>query len=174
MDDVIFVFAGWEQVGRVVFVGTIAYASLVLLIRTSTKRTLAQLSAFDFVITVALGSAYGRILTATEVGLFEALIAFALLASLQYVLATAESRSPRFAQLVKAPPSLLFYRGEYVHGAMRRERIAPAEIDAAVRSSGTGSLDEIEAVILESGGSFSIIPSAQVGNGSALRELTPR
>jgi uncharacterized membrane protein YcaP (DUF421 family) len=168
MDSVTFVFAGWEQAARVVFVGTLAYFSLVLLIRASTKRTLAQLSAFDFVITVALGSAYGRILTATEVGLFEAILAFALLAGLQVALAAAESRWPRFAQLVKAPPSLLYYQGEFLHDTLRKERIAPSEIEAAVRAKGLGSFEEVEAVVLESGGSFSIIQSPQVGTGSII------
>ncbi len=79
--------------------GTLAYISLVLLIRVSTKRSLAQLSAFDLVITVALASAFGRILIATEMGMVEAVVAFGLLVSQQYLMAAAEMRWPRFARV---------------------------------------------------------------------------
>lgn len=37
-------------------IGVLAYASLILLLRASGKRTLSKMNAFDFIVTVALGS----------------------------------------------------------------------------------------------------------------------
>ena len=48
-------FDGWTGLFRVVIVGTCAYVALLLILRVSGKRTLAKLSAFDFVVTIALG-----------------------------------------------------------------------------------------------------------------------
>jgi uncharacterized membrane protein YcaP (DUF421 family) len=45
---------------RVVIFGTLAYLSLVLLLRVSGKRTLSKMNAFDLVVTVAIGSTWRR------------------------------------------------------------------------------------------------------------------
>ncbi len=119
---------------------------MVLLIRASTKRTLAQLSAFDFVITVALGASFGPILTARDVSLAEAITAFTLLSAMQYLMTTLERRSKRITHLVTAPPSLLYYRGRFLEEEMRRERITEAAVYAAARKQGLGSLEPVEAV----------------------------
>jgi len=174
MEETIFISGGWEPLLRIIVVGTLAYFSLVLLIRVNTKRALAQLSAFDFVITVALGSAYGRILTATEVGLVDAVVAFALLAALQYLLAAAQTRWPRFSQMVKSPPSLVYYQGAFIREALRREKLSEAEVESAVRAAGMGSFDGVEAVVMESGGNFAVIPASQMRDGAALESLTNR
>lgn len=49
---------------------------------------------------------------------------------------------------------------------MRRQRVLESELRTAIREKKFGSLDEIEAVILESSGEFSVIESS--GDGSAL------
>ena len=47
---------------RVVIVGTLPYVALVALLCTSGNRTLSTMNAFDFVVTVALGSTLATIL----------------------------------------------------------------------------------------------------------------
>lgn len=79
------VFDSWFGLLRVLVVGTIAYAALVLLLRVSGKRTLAKLNAFDLIVTVALGSTLATVLLSKSVALVEGLAAFALLAGLQYL-----------------------------------------------------------------------------------------
>ena len=48
-------------------VGVLAYVALVFLLRISGKRTLSKMNAFDFVVTVALGSTLATILLSTAV-----------------------------------------------------------------------------------------------------------
>ena len=55
------VFKGWESLGRVLFVGILAYAGLLLFLRMSGKRTLSKMNAFDLVVTVSLGSTLSTI-----------------------------------------------------------------------------------------------------------------
>ena len=49
-------FDSWSDIVRVLLVGIASYAFLIASIRILGERTLAQLNAFDFVVTVALGS----------------------------------------------------------------------------------------------------------------------
>jgi uncharacterized membrane protein YcaP (DUF421 family) len=49
-------FESWMGLARVAIIALCAYASLVFLLRITGKRTLSKMNAFDFVVTVALGS----------------------------------------------------------------------------------------------------------------------
>jgi uncharacterized membrane protein YcaP (DUF421 family) len=44
-----------------------------------------------------------------------------------------------------------------IEAALKRERVTPEEIAAAARGSGYGELDEVDTVLLETDGSFSVI-----------------
>lgn len=174
MDRVTFFFGGWEPIARILVVGGLAYVSLVFLLRVTGKRTLARMNAFDFIITVALGASFGRILTARSVALVEAIAAFSLLIFLQYAVTWLQVRSPRFAGTITAPPSLLYFRGRFLRDAMRRERVTEAELKTAIRQHGAGSFDEVEAVVLESDGRFAVVKTGKAGDASALEGLDRR
>ena len=49
-------FNSWHALVRILIVGPLVYAALVIMLWLSGKRTLAQINAFDFVVTVAFGS----------------------------------------------------------------------------------------------------------------------
>lgn len=168
MTDISFYFSGWEPLVRIVLVGIGMYAALVLFLRVSRSRTLSSMNAFDFIVTVAIGSAFGRALTAKTVALSEALVAFGLLVTLQYVVTWVQVRWPFFGRVITNPPALLYFRGEFVDEEMRRQRIAKSELQSAVRKKQFGSLEEVEAVVLESSGEFSVIESIE--DGSAFGE----
>lgn len=149
-------FDNWDGLVRVVVVGVCAYVALLLLLRASGKRTLAKLNAFDFVVTVALGSTLATVLLSSEVALAEGVLAMAVLVALQFLVAWLSVRSRRVEGLVKSEPTLL-YRSGFLHGSMRRMRVTEDEIRQAARATGKSGLDEVTAVVLETDGSLSIL-----------------
>ncbi len=151
------IFDTWAGIGRVLLVGTLAYIMLILFLRVSGKRTLAKLNAFDLVVTVALGSTLATVLLTKSVALAEGVAAMALLILLQYVIAWLSVRSPAFQNVIKAEPTLLARRGEFIESAMRTQRLTKEEILAAVRSNGNADIQQIDAVILETDGSISVV-----------------
>ena len=161
-------FDGFEPLLRALIVGTLAYLGLIVFLRVSGKRTLSKWNAFDFVVTVAFGSMLATLLLSAETPLAEGLFALALLIALQAVITFLSSRSRRFQRLVTARPTLLLYRGRPLEDALRRERVTLAEVQAAVRSNGHVALEEIEAVVLETDGSFSVMASVAGGSDTAL------
>jgi uncharacterized membrane protein YcaP (DUF421 family) len=150
-------FDGWIGLGRVLVVGTLAYLALLLMLRVSGKRTLSKLNAFDFVVTVALGSTLATVLLSKDVALAEGLLALALLVVLQYVIAWLSVRSARFRGVVKSEPRLLLRDGRFLEGAMREERITHGEVLAAIRGEGGDDPDKVCAVVLETDGSISVL-----------------
>lgn len=159
---------------RTVVVGTLTYISIIFILRISGKRTLAKMNAFDFVITLALGSAYGRILTAKQVSVAEAITTFALLALLQFIVSSLENRSRWFYQLVTSQPTLLYYRGRFLDKAMRKQRVRKESLLGTVRKKKYSSLEEVEAIILETDGSLSIIGKSPQIDQSSYQELISR
>lgn len=150
-------FDNWFGLLRVLVVGSLAYLTLVLLLRTSGKRTLAKMNAFDFVVTVALGSTLATVLLSNSVALAEGILAFCLLAGMQYLITWLSVRSGTVRRLVKSEPSLLFHSGSFLLDTMKRERVTEDEVLAAMRQQGKGSLEEVGAVVLETDGTFSVI-----------------
>ncbi|MFN4016909.1 MAG: DUF421 domain-containing protein [Reyranella sp.] len=158
-------FSDWADLGRVVAVGTLAYAALIVFLRLSGKRTLTKLNAFDLVVTVALGSTLASVLLDKSITLAEGAVAFGLLILLQYILTWSSVRWRPFEKAVKSEPTLLFHRGEFLSEAMRRQRITQSEVLSAVRSSGKGDVRGIRAVVLENDGSLSVIPESSNEGG---------
>jgi uncharacterized membrane protein YcaP (DUF421 family) len=150
-------FDGWGPVARTLVVGALSYAALVVLLRVSGKRTLSKMNAFDLVVTVALGSTLASALTSRDVSLAQGVAAFALLIGLQLAITWTSVRFARVGALVKAEPRLLVLRGEPLREALRRERVTEAEVHAAVRAAGMDTLEDAEAVVLETDGSFSVV-----------------
>ncbi len=152
-------FDSWFGLLRVLVVGVLAYVALVLLLRVSGKRTLSKLNAFDLVVTVALGSTLASVLLTKSVSLAEGVLGFAVLIGLQYAVTWTSLRSKWVSRLVKSEPTLLLHKGQLLEGALRKQRVMPEEIREAVRAQGVSRLDDVEAVVLETDGTFSILKS---------------
>jgi uncharacterized membrane protein YcaP (DUF421 family) len=155
---------------RVLVVGTLAYLWLIAVLRVSGKRTLAQLNAFDFVVTVALGSTLASVTLTGSVAWVEGVLALTLLAALQYVVARLSVRVSAFRRGVTSDPTLLLRDGRPDRHALHRQRISESSLQQAVRSAGIGGLELVAAVVLEPNGTISVIPSSQLGSGSALAD----
>lgn len=162
-------FDGWYDLVRILVVGICAYFGLVVILRITGKRTLAKMNAFDLIVTISLGSTLASALLSSDVSLAEGLLAFALLCGLQFLVAYGSTRSTKIRNLVKATPSLLFYRGRFDHAMMARERVAEEEVFAAIRAEGLAALDSVDAVVLETDGSFSVLHGAQATPPDMLR-----
>lgn len=152
------IFDDWDGLARVLVVGILAYCSLVGLLRISGNRTLSQLNAFDLVVTVALGSTLATILLSKDVALVEGVTAFSLLIVLQFLITWSSVRVPMVSQLVKSEPKLLVYRGELLPEHLRQGRVTPSEVLAAVRKQGIPRMADIEAVVLETDGTITVLP----------------
>jgi uncharacterized membrane protein YcaP (DUF421 family) len=154
-------FNSWNDLGRVLVLGILGYISLVLLLRASGNRTLSKLNAFDFVVTIALGSTFGSLLLNKSVALVEGVTAFSVLIGLQYAVAWLTVRSDTVKRITKNEPVLVYYNGEYLKDSMKRSRVVENEIEQSVRNQGYANMEKVEAVVLETDGSFSIISKSE-------------
>lgn len=149
-------FDGWAGIGRILISGLLAYAALILMLRISGKRTLSKFNAFDFIVTICLGSMLATVIISKSVPLVEGLVALGLLIALQFSISWLSVRSQAFRTLIKSNPTLLVHRGVYQDQAMRTERVSREEIVAALHENGKAELSEDHCVVLESDGTLNV------------------
>lgn len=164
-------FDSWQTILRTTIITIVAYIGLIVFLRISGKRTLSKMNAFDFIVTIALGSTLATVALNKSVPLMDGLLAFALLIALQFCITYISARSDAFAKLVKADPRLLVYKGKMLKDMMLKERINEDEIHAIIREKGLTSVEEAGAVILETDGSLTVIAQLTDLSGSSLRNL---
>jgi uncharacterized membrane protein YcaP (DUF421 family) len=165
-------FNNWQTIERTLVVGILAYIALVLFLRVSGKRTLSKMNSFDFIVTIALGSTLATILLSKKVALAEGLTAFLVLIGMQYLMTFLSVRSAVFKRIIKAEPDLLFYNGDFIKEAMKKKRILEVEVLQAARTNGISSIKQVEAVVLETDGSISVIKKSEKGEQSTLSNTT--
>ena len=160
-------FDPWSSLGKTALTALAVYPLLILIPRLGGKRTLAKTNAFDFVVTVAIGSLLASALT-SGAKLADALVAIAALVLFQTVVTWVSVRSDRFEAVVKSQPALVLHHGRFLEDAVRTQRVTREEIRTALRSQGVARVEDVAAVVLESDGSFSVLESAGDGGPDAL------
>lgn len=164
-------FDGWEKVARVAVLSICAYVGLVVMLRASGKRTLTKLNVYDFVFVVALGSVLAATVLTPQITLAEGLVATAVLIAMQYLLSYLSVSSSKVDSYVNGEPTLVFHSGDFLWDAMKEERVSPEEITAAARRQGILSLDSIDSIVLETDGTFSVIPKNGLTSNSSLFDV---
>ena len=150
-------FSGWKSILHVLIVGALGYCTLLLMLRMFGKRTIAKMNVFDFVLTVALGSVLAGAMFSPATSLADTVAAFAILIVLQYLFSVVTRRSKRLEQLINGCPTLLLHRGRLLEDQLKRQRVTPEDVRAAVRAAGVGRVQEVDAVVLETDGQFSVL-----------------
>ncbi|WP_194972466.1 DUF421 domain-containing protein [Aquiflexum lacus] len=164
-------FDSWDSLLRVIFITPLAYFAMVFLLRVSGKRTLAKMNAFDFVVTVALGSIMASVALNKNIPLSNGVTAIFLFIGFQFILTWLAVRIKAVKTLITSSPSLIFYKGNFMHQAMKNERITEEEIYSAARLEGLSTLDEIEMIILETTGDITIIQKITAGEKNTFEDV---
>jgi uncharacterized membrane protein YcaP (DUF421 family) len=145
------------------------YVTAIVGLRLGERRTLAEMSAFDFVAAVAVGAIVGRVPNAHDAGYFAGaatlvtvLVAHRLITWLRY--------RPRLARLVDHAPRLLVVDGQVLDAAMRRSGLTRDDLYGLLRERGVQDLAEVRYVVFEQRGRVSVVPRTGTG-GELLRDL---
>jgi uncharacterized membrane protein YcaP (DUF421 family) len=129
------------------------------------------MNVFDFVFIVALGSTLSSTILSSNTSLADGVTAFVSLIGLQILLSWLCVTSHRVDRIVNGEPSLLVHRGKFLNETMKRERVTKEEILAAIRNKGLATIDDIDSIVLETDGAFSIIWQKKDGESSSMSDV---
>src|SRR4029453_11001442 len=136
----------------------VVYFVLWLVVRASGRRTLGQLTVFDFILFLIIGGAAQRALMAQDYSLTHAFLVIATFVIIDIAVSFVERDVPTIAKILKGVPTVVVENGQALSGRLRRARITEEEVlEAARRSHGLERRDEIKFAILEAIGRFSTI-----------------
>ena len=164
-------FDGWEGIARVTLMAAVGYTALLVMLRVSRKRTLAQMNAYDFLYIVIVGELMAITILDHEVSLAEGLAAVAVLIVIQVFISWITTRSRAAERIINGEPTLLMRRGRFLPDAMKEQRVTEEDILSAVREEGVADLDAVEAVVLETNGAFSVVHIGTPSSASSLRDV---
>ena len=164
-------FTGWEPVARTLFACLFIYVAVVVCLRIAGKRTLARMDEYDLAVTVAVGSVIATTMLFTEVSLVQGIAAVIGLVVLQFLGTLAKTRWLFMQRLMESQPTLLVRDGRMLPEAMKKTRITEAEVLQAIRMDGFRALDEVDAVVLETNGTFSVIRADRERPATALKDV---
>ncbi len=164
---------GWNHIADAIVSAALFYALIVAAVRVFGKRSTAQLNNFDWIINITVGSLAASGILLDSVPALRAAAAIVTLMVLQFALTWMTLRFAWVSRLIKAKPTLLAHKGEYLESSMKRTRISHEEICSVLRKEGISAVDGANWVILETDGQLAVIPrgSIDLDGASAMRDV---
>lgn len=134
------------------------YLTVFVGLRVAGRRTVSQMSAFDLVITFAIGSLVATTVVSDDVSYARSLTALATLLVVQQVLAFARQRSHTAQRLIDFPPEVVYENGRWkLRSNPLSAQVTQDEVESELRSKGLHSLDRVERIVLEPSGGISVL-----------------
>lgn len=147
----------WLFLLEVAFRTVFMYVYAFLMIRLLGKRGIGNLSPFDFVIIIALGSATGDPMFYADVPLGHAMVVLAAIIGLQKLLFKLTERSERIEALVESKSRRLVKDGCLEVGNLDKEDISREEVFVGLRVAGVEQLGQVKRAYLEPSGKISVL-----------------
>lgn len=141
----------WTSIGSIVV--------LFLLTKLMGYREISELSMFDFINGITIGSIAAEM--ATDIENFERpLLAMVIYAVVVYLISYATDKSIVIRHFVEGSPVVLFHEDQIYYKNLKKSRIDINELLCQCRNSGYFDITQIQTIILESNGKFSILPKS--------------
>lgn len=149
----------WTTLASVV-VSTIAfYVTVMAALRLAGRRTVAQISAFDFVVTVAIGSLLSTTVVSRDPTYAQGAAALVTLLAMQVAVAYARKRFPRARKLLDFSARVIARDGRIdTSPDPLGAQLTEDDVWSMLRQRGFFDLGRVGVIILEPQGKISVVP----------------
>lgn len=135
------------------------YLFLLILFRISGRRTLSEVTTFDFVLLMIIGEATQQGMLGDDFSVTNAFLIIASLVVMDIALSLFKEHVPSAGRLIEGMPMVLVEDGVPLRARMKKARVDEYDImEAARRSQGLENMEDIKYAVLEVSGTISIIP----------------
>lgn len=153
--------ASWSTIGFVVASTLAMYATLLAAVRLAGRRTVAQLSAFDVIVTIALGTLLSSTVVAPDPSYVQATTAIVTLLALQVAAAALRVRSRVLRRLLEFEPEIVVRDGELrLPTGLTSSQLSQGELHSRLRQHGIFDERPLALVVLEPTGNLSVTREA--------------
>ena len=148
--------------------GVVIYGALLIIFRVMGKRSLGQITTFDFILLLIISEAIQNGMVGPGYSITNALVLVVTLVVLDVVLSMVKLQWPHVEKWLEGVPVIIVADGRPLNDRMRRERVDVDDVmSAARRLHGLERLEQIKYAVLERGGDISVIPRADAQSPAA-------
>ena len=141
--------------------GLAVYLILLVVFRISGKRTLSQVTTFDFVLLLIIAEVTQQALLGQDYSLTNFVLLVVTLLGLDIVLSLLKQYWPRLDRLLEGQPLVIVEDGRPLHERMSKARVDVEDVLTAARHlHGLERMEQIKFAVLERNGGITIIPAA--------------
>lgn len=148
----------WIDIGEIALRSVISIAVLFVLAKLMGSKQISQLTFFDYIIGISIGSIAAEMSANDEVPFHFPLIAMAVYAVIAIAISAATVKSIRVRRFMNGTPTIVIDRGRIVRKNLKREHIDLNEMLTQCREQGYFNLADVEFAVLETNGRLSILP----------------
>lgn len=153
---------------NILAVSTGSVIVLFLLTKLMGNRQMSQLSMFDYIIGITIGSIAAEMATALEGDFLKPLIAMVVYALLAFFFSWITSKSLKCRRIVTGETRILLDNGKIYRNNLKKAHLDLTEFLCLCRNSGYFNLSDLQCAILEANGKISFLPK------STKRPVTPQ
>jgi uncharacterized membrane protein YcaP (DUF421 family) len=136
------------------------YAILLIAVRLSGRRTLSELTTFDFILLLVISEAVQQGLVGDNNSVTSAVITVVTLVLINVGFSFVKTRIPWVEKFLEGVPTVLVENGRPLTDRMKKARVSEDDIMVSARElQGLERMDQIKFAILEAGGRITIIPA---------------
>ena len=146
----------YEFLFEVIFRSFVMFVILLITLRFTGKRGVKQLSIFETVIIIALGSAAGDPMFYQEVGIASAITVFTVIIIAYKTTSYIVNNSKKAEQILEGKATYLIEDGMFAIENFKKETLAQDEFFSELRFQGVSHLGQVELAIIETSGSISL------------------
>lgn len=141
---------------EVIFRSTVMFTILLLTLKLAGKRGVKQLSIFETVIIIALGSAAGDPMFYEDVGIIPAAIVFSTIIILYRSVTWLTGKSKKFEEFIEGKTECLINDGKFSISTFKKESLAQDEFFAELRIKSIEHLGQVKHAFIETSGEISV------------------
>ena len=149
-----------EELFKVLWKSTVVFIMLILLSRIIGKKLLSQLSFFDFVIAIVMGTVAGTFITTEVQGLW-VLLSPIILTALTLGAGFLTIKSLVARKILEGEPVVVIHNGKILEKNMFKLRYSLDDLEMQLREKGIFNITEVEFAVLEPHGQFSVLKKSQ-------------
>jgi uncharacterized membrane protein YcaP (DUF421 family) len=143
----------------------LVYSVTLLFLRWAGKRTLAELTFFDFAIIIALGSAVGDGMIFDDVPLVHSFVVVAAVMLLERLVAVMTEKNKSLEEIIEGVATLVVEDGVVITKNLHEESISRDELFERLRQHGIHQLGQVSVAYLETSGKVSVITAIHPSPG---------
>jgi uncharacterized membrane protein YcaP (DUF421 family) len=132
------------------------FITIIIGLRVLGKRGVKQLSLFELVVIIGLGSAAGDPMFYKEVGIVSSIVVFVLIILMYTLVTYLIGKSKKFETLLEGKSICLIENGEFSIENFKKENLGSDEFFAELRLKGISQLGQIDQAIEEVSGEISV------------------